>query len=102
MFNEYNIVEYLRLYFFQELKYIARYPRSHTKLVRTELGKLTLEGVDCGGSKSWTGNFPIPEMPFFNLYACSIIDLKYELSVRQFSLLFITLFGVIVYNAIIA
>jgi hypothetical protein len=47
-----------------------------------KLSKLSLEGVGTNGSKSWTQTLSIPEMPFVNLDACSIINITYELEVN--------------------
>ncbi|XP_075210392.1 arrestin domain-containing protein 3-like [Lycorma delicatula] len=63
------------------LKWKAREPKTLEKMESVELSKLTLEGVEANGSKSWTQMLPIPNMPPLNLDQCTIINCNFILKV---------------------
>ncbi|XP_014254041.1 arrestin domain-containing protein 3-like [Cimex lectularius] len=67
---------------FKTIKWTARIPRQDTKLDVVDLIKLQVEGVAGGGSKTTTHNLALPEMPYVNVDACSIIDITFALKVK--------------------
>ncbi|KAL1139742.1 hypothetical protein AAG570_006720 [Ranatra chinensis] len=68
----------------KEMKWIANNPRRNEKRQKDELVKLSLEGVRCNGSKSWTQQLTVPsDMPFVNFEPCSIIGIDFSLKVSS-------------------
>lgn len=74
----YFLMEYIC---FQKLTFKAREPKNKERSDTAEILKLSLEGVEANGSKSWTQQLTIPVMPPCNLDQCTIINIVYELQV---------------------
>lgn len=64
------------------LTWKAREPKKSEKEDRVEIASLSLEGVEPNGSKSWTQQLTLPNMPPCNLDQCTIINCEYFLQVE--------------------
>uniref|UniRef100_A0A224XNV0 Putative arrestin domain protein n=1 Tax=Panstrongylus lignarius TaxID=156445 RepID=A0A224XNV0_9HEMI len=74
-------VDSIELKIMKYFQWTVRTPKQNTKKDKVELSKMSLEGVEQNGSKSLTQNIGIPQMPFVNLDACSIINISFVLKV---------------------
>uniref|UniRef100_A0A1B6CJ57 Arrestin C-terminal-like domain-containing protein n=1 Tax=Clastoptera arizonana TaxID=38151 RepID=A0A1B6CJ57_9HEMI len=74
-------VERIKCILSKKLTFKAREPRNKERSDTAEVIKLSMEGVEPNGSKSWTQQLTIPIMPPCNLDQCSIIHCEYELKV---------------------
>lgn len=76
-------VDRLRLILRKVVVFKTNVPRHDTKKEKVTIAELSVGPVEAHGSKNWAQTMEIPPLPPSNLMNCNIIDLDYELKVRN-------------------
>lgn len=76
-------VDRLRAYLRKTVVFKTNHPRRDMKKDRITIAEISVGPVEAHDSKNWQQNIEIPPLPPSNLINCGIIDLDYDLKVRN-------------------